>query len=169
MKIEKQKISLPVKNYDITILKSKEFEPVIEPDLNEISTFNELPNLYLNKFHPSIREYIEGKISDTENAYDNTFGVYFSPEFRDWAIGDSPIIFKESGNVEVKEKEYEGTKGLYELLFKQNPIEFTPQDSNNYINIIKKSNAQFLGYDPSRGLSTSNAKKFVEIIKPIIE
>lgn len=40
-----------------------------------------------------------------------------------------------------KSVQYKGTSGLYELLFKNNPIEYNEQDEEKYLDISKSTNA----------------------------
>lgn len=120
---------------------------------------------YLNKYNPLPRGYIEDLLNDNEGNFDHTFGVYFDPESKEWSFGDSVINF-DGRDIIIQDLKYKGTPGLYELLFKKFPTGYRPEDVDNFIDIVKRTNAQYLGYNPEKGLSTSNAKKFIDIIKP---
>lgn len=157
-----------------------QFDPIQnQPEITE-SFFDEtFPSLaadnetehqrYLNQFKiPLPRAYIEDRINDTKGDFDDTFGVYFDPFRKSYAIGDSSVDFDGADFIINGEFKYTGTPGLYELMFKKNPAGYRPTDLDQYIDIIKRTNAQFLSYNPERGLSTSNASKFIDIIKPRI-
>lgn len=122
---------------------------------------------YLQQFKkPLPRAYIEGKIEDVNNEYDDTFGVYFDPFAKKYAIGDATIDFDGADFIINDQFKYGGTPGLYELMFKKHPAGYRPADVDQYIDIIKRANVHYLSYDPEKGLSTSNAPKFIDIIKP---
>lgn len=122
---------------------------------------------YLQQFKaPLPRAYIQGKIEDVQNEYDDTFGVYFDPFRKKYAIGTATVDFDDANFIIDDKFTYKGTPGLYELMFKKHPVGFRATDVDEYIDIIRRSNAHYLSYDPERGLSTSNASKFIDIIKP---
>lgn len=122
---------------------------------------------YLEQFKmPLPRAYIEDKITDVKGDFDDTFGVYFDPYTKKYAIGDSTVDFDGADFIIKDQFKYKGTPGLYELMFKKYPLGYRPTDVDDYIDIIKRTNAQYLSYNPERGLSTSYASKFTDIIKP---
>lgn len=124
-------------------------------------------DLYLQQFaKPLPRAYIEDKIHDVKGDFDDTFGVYFNPFTKNYAIGDSTIDFDESDFIISGQFRYKGTPGLYELMFKKHPAGYRTADLDMYIDIITRTNTHYLGYNPEKGLSTSNAPKFIDIIKP---
>lgn len=139
------------------------------PTQVEEATVTSEQEAYLQQFAtPLPRAYIDGKISDTNNEYDDTFGVYYDPFSKKYAIGDATIDFDGADFLINGQFKYTGTPGLYELMFKKHPAGYRQKDVDEYIKIVKRTNAQYLGYNPEKGLSTSNAPKFVDIIKPRI-
>ena len=56
-------------------------------------------------------------------------------------IGSSPVDMDSDDNLIIGGKKYEGTKGLFELLFKQLPIKFTAKDLKTFKHICKDTNA----------------------------
>ncbi|CAH0563178.1 unnamed protein product [Brassicogethes aeneus] len=64
---------------------------------------------------------------DNENQFDHKYGVRFKPALEKFYIVDSQLII-DGSDIVVKNKKYKGTRGLYELLFKKEPKEFTEED-----------------------------------------
>lgn len=44
--------------------------------------------------------------------------------------------------------DYKGTPGLYELLFKNQPIDYTKQGEKEYFKILERTSAFYSGDDP---------------------
>lgn len=124
------------------------------------------------------REELRNLLGDTAAEYFNFFLTTDDKEKEmvygihrtlngDWAIGDT-IININHNDIFVKDKWYEGTRGLYELLFKKHPLNFTNEDKISYIDIILKTNAHRKGYHAFGQLNGNVSKKYREIIKPAI-
>ena len=69
---------------------------------------------------------------------DKTFGIYSKD--KKFHIGDKPIVIKDD-NIIVGDEEYEGTKGLWELIMLENPQKYTEEDYYNYGKLLVKTNA----------------------------
>jgi hypothetical protein len=124
---------------------------------------------YLTHYHkPLPRAYIEDQIrSANKDEFDYTFGIHYNPETEKYEIGKTPITFQ-GADIEIENMVYRGTTGLYELLFKKSPVGYKSEDLDNYIDIIRRNNVQYLNYNPEDGINTSNDPKFKKIIKPHI-
>lgn len=90
-----------------------------------------------------------------------------------FGIGDSLLDFK-GNNIILKKSnqpsfEYEGTVGLYELLFKRNPQGYSEKDRKNYIDILKRTNAVRRQNDPNQQINGSRAVKYTRIIGPALK
>ncbi|KAK9738208.1 hypothetical protein QE152_g10039 [Popillia japonica] len=70
--------------------------------------------------------------------FDYKYGIRY--EQGKFYIGNSPIDIYPNGDIEIKNKIYTGTKGLYELLFKKDPTSYTEDDEKNYKKIALKTN-----------------------------
>ncbi|CAH0556563.1 unnamed protein product [Brassicogethes aeneus] len=114
-------------------------------------------HLYLgqkDQFDKIPREYVKGFIRDTENRFDTHYLTY-EPVLGKFHYGNSEMDFKgndifiKDKNKKVEDRIYKGTYGLYEFLFKNKPNEslMTPEDLNNYRNIILSTNAQKRNFD----------------------
>lgn len=142
------------------------FDETFPTPVTDVATLTE-QDLYLEQFKkPLPRAYIQDKIEDVKNEFDDTFGVYFDPYTKKYAIGDSTVDFDGADFLINDQFKYTGTPGLYELMFKKHPVGYRTTDVDQYIDIIRRTNTQYLGYNPEKGLSTSNAPKFIDIIKP---
>lgn len=134
-------------------------------DLTRHPSFEE----YLEAFEtPLPRIYVEENIKDTEGLFDHRFGIYHDIQTEKFTIGDSEVDFH-GPNLIIKGVEYIGTPGLYELLFKNNPIGYQKTDVEQYIDILKRTNALYRENDPTKPLksATRDVKdKFTFIIAP---
>lgn len=123
---------------------------------------------YLEDFHPLPRIYVKENIQDTESQFDHRFGVYHNIETDKFSIGDSDVIF-EGPDLRIKGVLYKGTPGLYELLFKNNPLGFNKADEKEYNDILKRTNALHVQHDPKnplQRLTKETKNKFQRVIQP---
>lgn len=123
---------------------------------------------YLEDFQELPRQYIDASIRDTENAFDFKYGVVHDVEQNKFILGLTlePIDFQ-GKDVFVKNIKYPGTVGLYELLFKKEPVGYTAADLDNYMDILKRTNAYI---DESGNVSSGSNRyeKFRKIILPYL-
>lgn len=109
-----------------------------------------LPKIYVkDMLNKEVRE------KEVNYSFDHNFGARHDFETTKFSIGDTELNFKEP-NFIIKltngtHLEYEGTPGLYELIFKQHPIGFKQKDIDNYIDI---------------GSEQIQSYKYVDIIEP---
>jgi len=98
---------------------------------------------------------------------DKTFGLY--DKHGEFFIGDSPVKI-EGDDIIVKDKEYQGTPGLWELLImkKRDKSIYNREDFRNYAEILRHNNAMKHNHDPrSNKPKSSKSQKYKEIIRPI--
>ena len=116
--------------------------------------------------------FATGKKSDT------TFGIY-PDENNKLKIGSERITIKGS-NIIIKDKEYPGTIGLWELITRRElpKVEYTEEDYLNYGRILKQTNSIYQGNnpndpkDPSKPNThpkSSKGEKWKKLISPIWE
>ena len=101
---------------------------------------------------------------------DNSFGIY-PDENKKPKIG-SEIIKVKGNDIVINDKTYPGTPGLWELVTsKELPKEkITEEDYNNYVRILKQTNAIHHGNDPKNpNPKSSRGKKWKNLISPIWE
>ena len=96
-----------------------------------------------------------------------TFGMYFKDG--DFRIGDKKIDIK-GDDIKIEDKEYTGTPGLWELIMKDNPQNFTEEDYLNYGRILKQTNTIYQKNNPNQNRAkSSGGDKWKNLIKPIWE
>lgn len=141
-------------------------------DLTQSSIYQE----WLEQFSPLPRSYLDGQITGIARDYDHIYGIKHDAETAKFSIGNANVDFR--GN-DIKifkkytlgsdfEKYYEGTPGLYELLFKQTPVRYTNKDLENYMEILDKSAAYRRNYDPTQQILGTTNSKYVTIIRPYL-
>lgn len=124
---------------------------------------------------PLPRKYIEERLSDTKNEFDINFGIDQNLETGKFSIGDSVLDFKgpdiivymhdDKSNTKIPQT-YIGTSGLYELLFKKQPIGYTDQDVARYMDIGYRTNLFRRNYSAFEQINGNNTSKYRNIIKP---
>lgn len=143
----------------------------IDESLREFSdlTRDENPQFqsFLMEFDPLPRIYIKESIRDTQNQFDHRFGVYHDLESNTFSIGDSYLQF-DGADIIIKGVRYKGTPGLYELLFKNRPMAYKREDSREYTDILKRTNALHTMHDPTQPLKRVT-KEVKEKYKAVIE
>lgn len=142
------------------LIQLKEALPAIEYFNNQKSiTPSDITSL-----GPIASNYLS-KYLGKKNDGDSTFGIYrYNDNFY---IGDTPIQFNDD-NINVKDKEYIGTPGLWELIVSKEPKDYTQQDMENYADILFSTNAMWQGNDPnSNKPKSSRSNKWNNIVKHI--
>lgn len=126
---------------------------------------------YLDAYPKIARSYIDGFLHDSKNKfYDKTYGIRHDAQTEKWLLGKSVVNFEsKSGNIKINDKTYNGTNGLYELLFMKQPENYTADDIKNYQDILKSTNVHKRDYDPKGQLRGTNQTKYLEIIRPLVQ
>ena len=87
----------------------------------------------------------------------------------DFRIGDKKVDIK-GDDIKIEDKEYTGTPGLWELIMKDNPQNFTEEDYLNYGRILKQTNTIYQKNNPNQNRAkSSGGDKWKNLIKPIWE
>lgn len=99
---------------------------------------------------------------------DKTYGV--RSEGGSFKIGNKTVQVHLNDLI-VGEDEYEGTPGLYELIFMTRPdmSKVKPQDKENYVNILQSSSVVRRGHAPSSQIKGNSGLKYTRIIKPLLK
>lgn len=126
---------------------------------------------YLNDYPKTAQSYIDGFLhDDKKKVYDKTYGVIHDSKIEKWMLGKSVIDFEsQTGNIIINNKTYKGTKGLYELIFKKQPTNYTTEDKKNYQEILLSTNVYKRDFDPKGQVRGTNQIKYLEIIRPLIQ
>ena len=129
--------------------------PSIDFNKSDITTLGETAVKYL-------KGYFKKDIADT------VAGV--RDEDGNFKIGSEPILIKDN-DIIIKGNEYKGTSGLWKLITSKNIpdiSEYTPEDLNNYIQIMSKTNTIRIDYNPLNKRRGGNNNKMNNLIKPYV-
>lgn len=110
---------------------------------------------------PLAREYFRLMLSG-ERLLDHTYGVRNADN--KWMVGDSILEIDDDDSLRIGGKRYEGTTGLYELLFMKHPEDYTQNDLSAYKSILQDTNAHKRSYSPNTRLNVNKSKKYKDII-----
>lgn len=141
---------------------------------HELSQAEDSPEFeeYLRQYKGMARAYVEGMFRDVASEYDHLYGVRFIPETDEFRIGDSKLTFLgEDLRIHTPsggQFDYEGTPGLYELIFKKWPIGVTSRDKTNYKDILIRTNASRRNYNAALPL-VGTGDKYRNIIKELMQ
>lgn len=131
---------------------------------------NEDVQEYMQGFHPLPRQYLEGYIRDTNDDYDTQYGVKIDALRDQWTIGNSHIsIPAGEADFTINKRKYKGTPGLYELLFKKQPLGYTPDDLQQYAEILEQTSAHKVSYDPAKQIAGNKGVKYKKVIQPLFQ
>ena len=113
-----------------------------------------------------VATYYMSKFADKEGV-DKVFGIYNVDN--KFYIGSKEIEF-DHDDIIVDGSRFKGTEGLWDLIINKKPSDFTDDDYDDYVRLMKKTNAIHQNNDPNiRRPKSSTSKKYKEIIKPIWE
>ena len=85
-------------------------------------------------------------------------------------IGNSVVTF-DKDDIIIGANEYEGTPGLYELLFMKNPekSQITEVDKENYRKILSDSKTIYRHYSTDKQIQGIRAEKYRNFISPYVK
>ena len=101
----------------------------------------------------------------SKKGVDKVFGLKM--EKKNFKIGDKKIKIKDD-NIIIDGVEYKGTPGLWELIITDEPQNYTPEDFDNYGNLLIQTNAITQKKNPNKPKS-SGSYKWLNIVSPIWE
>jgi len=87
-----------------------------------------------------------------------------------WMLGDSPINV-EGDKIIIQGKKFQGSLGLYELLFLKKPNKnfYTKNDLATYKAMLFMTNAHKQVFDPSKHMSSNRGEKYNNVIKGLFK
>ena len=119
------------------------------------------------------RTYIDGLTHDVKREYDLAYGVRYDPEMERWMMGNKEIQIDGDDFLVVMasnlKSRYVGTRGLYELIFKKFPTDYTDTDKLEYVKILDQTNSYRQKYDSNMPINGSSSYKYRDIIKPLLK
>lgn len=124
--------------------------PAVYQDFME--QYPDISRYYVEKFLGDESDIEKGKIK-----YDNLTGS--------WEIGSVPMAFQKDGNIKIGDVIYQGTHGLYRLLFLKDPGTYTQNEADNFRDILENTQ---LYKDSSGRIKGNRSAKYTQIIKPLV-
>lgn len=122
---------------------------------------------YFNTYEALPRSYIRGLLQARSKAYDTTFGPILDLNTNQIKMGKTILNFVKN-DIVINEKLYKGTEGLYELLFKAQPKNYTEEDKDSYRKILLETYMLHRNFHPANQMRGSKSLKYGNIIKPLI-
>ena len=105
------------------------------------------------------------------NTNDNVFGFRFKDEnsenITNLMIGDKDVHFLAGDDLQIGNRVYHGTSGLYELITYKEPEHYTQEDLGNYAEIVKQTHVLYRDNDPTNEHRWNRSDKWKYILKPI--
>lgn len=135
-------------------------------DTTSLSRYEETPN-YLQNYHPLPRQYLEQLISDGSDEFDTKTGIKYDAETSTWSVGRNKVEIDEKDLI-IGGIRYSGSPGIYELLFKKNPVGYTKEDGDTYIDILNRCNVLHRDFDGSKQKWGSKSAKY-QLIKNLMQ
>lgn len=113
------------------------------------------------------KEYFTNLIKKGKSV-DNVYGIRVNGN--SWMMGDK-VIEVDVDDLIIDDKRYEGTRGLYELIFMNQPNEYvyTDKDLENYASLLNETNAHRINYSKLGKVKSSRGHKYKNIISQIIK
>ena len=101
----------------------------------------------------------------TKDEADKTYGLY--DRYDNFYIGNKPVVIIDN-NIVVEDEEYEGTRGLWELIVSKKPTDYTDNDYDNYARLMLKTNTLHRDNNPDSNYpKSSKGQKWKRILKRI--
>jgi hypothetical protein len=130
---------------------------------------NPSSKMYMQQFHELTRKYVEGMLRNRDQ-YDFKYGIRHDPITEKFYIGNTPVTIKEKEpDLIIGGVTYKGTPGLYELLFKKRPGDYTTFDERKYNEILQATSAHRRQYEPQGQIEGNKSWKYKYIIHPILQ
>ena len=115
-------------------------------------------NEYLKLFHPWPRKYVDESIRGNEQDFDRYYGLSHDLTTEAFTLGNTPVRL-EGSDLMIHNVRFPGTVGLYELLFKKNPVAYTQADLDQYMDMLKRTNAYRRNFDPNLQIQGTQSAK----------
>lgn len=131
-------------------------------DVAPISTTSKPAHFQTYSVGDLLDTYIKFIQTDIKGEADRTYGIYYDDDT--WKMGSYAVQFSDN-NIIIDGITYKGTPGLFELIFKKNPNEYTESDLENYKSMLLHTGAHRIG-DGTR-VKGNKGPKYTNIIANI--
>lgn len=110
-----------------------------------------------------IRQIHEGK-----KEQDYIFGPKYDPVKQRYFLGGDEIDFNPDGSISVAQETYAPSPGLWSLIFHKEPENYSPEDVQNYRNILLNTSVHLQENNPGNRVRSANANKYKYLIKNLM-
>ena len=127
-----------------------------------------LAKAYIDKlFKGKIAKEYFLKLITGSKTVDHNYGVRVDGD--SWMLGSEHVTI-DGDDLIIGGKIYKGTRGLYDLIFMNNPdpYVFTQEDLDNYALILKETNSHRINYSQLERVKSNKGRKYKNIIAPIV-
>lgn len=149
-----------VQREEVNIEKKEQAEPMSNKPV--LDKYNE-------QYPPLANHYVEGYFNDKGDNYDETYGIRFDLDKKKLYMGNTEINMGQNTEIIIGDKIFDGSKGLYNLLFMKRPQDYSEQDLADYKNILQLTSAHKRNYDPLEQTVGTRSFKYRQIIKPLFK
>ena len=114
------------------------------------------------------RKYVGDMIMKKYPEVDITFGAYFDKTIL--KLGRSKLNFTPDGHINLDGEIYQGTPGLYELIFKHAPDAnvIVGSGMEEYKKLLSQTNVHKLHFKDEGKVKGNRGKKYTDVIKPLL-
>ncbi|KYQ47212.1 hypothetical protein ALC60_13769 [Trachymyrmex zeteki] len=169
----KSKRKRPSASHDNSIRASTPVKSMLSRSKTVPSTLNEMSEIGQEKLQTSYgplgQKYLKAVLSGKKAVnIDVVYGVHFSN--MGTLLGDKRIALDKNDDIIINGKRYEGTPGLYELIFMKFPNEniCTDDDIQTYKSILLTTNAYRRGHSADSQVLGNKGYKYKNIIAPLV-
>ncbi|KAL6265823.1 hypothetical protein P5V15_002643 [Pogonomyrmex californicus] len=124
-----------------------------------------------NQLGPLGQKYVSLLLDDNgkNDTFDRVYGVYFD-KTNGAILGDKKFDVDKNDSIIIDNVRYNGTPGLYELIFKRLPDDavFTEDDKQTYKSILLTTNAHRRGHSAHNPIKGNRGSKYINIIAPLV-
>lgn len=149
-------------------LKRVKKEEVEEDDEGSPAIYRSNLEEYFRQYPSLARQYIEGYFVK-RNQYDEKYGVQFNFPMNRLYMGNKELKIDQDSKIIIDDNIFDGSDGLYSLIFMKHPMDYSKQDLIDYKNILQLTSAHKRNYDPSDQIAGTRASKYTRIIKPLFK
>ena len=165
------KFSTPIP-LEPTPLQPTSQELTFEPESADLTTsvrqaLQEDPEELYGKMGPMGQKYVGALLSGDTKYIDNVYGVYFTDAGT--FLGDKAFDIDGYDNLIIDGVKYKSTRGLFELIFKKVPKDYTEDDKQKYKNILLATNAHRHHHNAQSRMLGNRGYKYRYIIAPLFE
>lgn len=121
---------------------------------------------FLQQYGPLASKYMILYVTDDKTIDKTLHGLRYVDN--EWQFGNKTFTVDKEDNIYIDDTKYEGTPGLFELIFLKEPNQdiITKTDYDMYVKILNTASVLKKRYDPFGSGQGSRSKKYVSIIAP---